>query len=71
MFLQKKLRLCFYLRTQRATSDHDKILAFERSHEIERQHSLLPTVCGDQGLKWYYDQKIIPYFPSDFESVFA
>ena len=22
-------------------------------------------------LKWYYDQKIIPFFSSDFESVFA
>ena len=22
-------------------------------------------------LKWYYDQKIISFFPSDFESVFA
>ena len=22
-------------------------------------------------LKWYYDQKISSYFPSDFESVFA
>ena len=23
------------------------------------------------GLKWYYDQKIISFFSSDFESVFA
>ena len=28
-------------------------------------------VWNCRNLKWYYDQKIIPFFSSDFESVFA
>ena len=27
--------------------------------------------CNKMHLKWYYDQKIISFFSSDFESVFA
>ena len=29
------------------------------------------TLCDNVPSKWYYDQKIISFFSSDFESVFA
>ena len=31
----------------------------------------LVRVQNQENLKWYYDQKIISFFSSDFESVFA
>ena len=42
---------------------------------VFRQSTKLQSACfgkKNRGpLKWYYDQKIISFFSSDFESVFA
>ena len=39
---------------------------------VRGEHSLLLIIFNqEQPLKWYYDQKIISFFSSDFESVFA
>ena len=46
-----------------------KVLLYPQS-SAETLEPDFPSVSVDL-LKWYYDQKIISFFSSDFESVFA
>ena len=41
------------------------------NNEKDNVSLVLSKVPAQKCLKWYYDQKIISFFSSDFESVFA
>ena len=38
---------------------------------VDKRYLKIERMAGHRYLKWYYDQKIISFFCSDFESVFA